>query len=196
MLDLAGLIVAAQQDDGSWQPAGQLPGQTRPLDETTLVTTAWAALALSSIEDAPAEVLASRDQALAFVKNADSGKSGEWWAVMLLLEQRHGDRDRVAELQQKIFALQNEDGGWSFLQPGPTSPLATGQILYALAETGVRSDNPAIARARQYLIDSQRDDGSWATASTLKRKNAEVYPIASYWGTSWAVAGLVQTLAP
>lgn len=196
LLDLASLIVAAQQEDGSWKPAGQLPGQTRPLDETTQVTTAWAALALSSIEDAPSEVIASRDKALAFINGTDPGQSGEWWAVMLLVEQRHGDRDRVAELQQKIFALQNEDGGWSFLQPGPTSPLATGQILYALAESGVPADSRAIVRARQYLIDTQQDDGSWATASTLKRKNGEVYPVASYWGTGWAVAGLAQTLAP
>jgi squalene-hopene/tetraprenyl-beta-curcumene cyclase len=196
LLNLAQLIVAAQQDDGSWKPAGQLPGQTRPLDDTTQVTTAWAALALTSIPDVPPEVVASRDKALEFLQQTDEGKSGEWWAVMLLVAHLHGERDRESSLLHGTLALQNEDGGWSFAPGKPSSPMATGQTLYALAAIGLPSADSAIARARQYLIDTQLDDGSWAMPSTLERKKGEVYPIANYWGTGWAVAGLAQTLAP
>jgi hypothetical protein len=54
--------------------------------------------------------------------------------------------------------------------------------------------DPAIARGRRFLVESQRADGSWAVRGTKKDKAKKVEPTATYWGTCWAVIGLAETL--
>ena len=58
--------------------------------------------------------------------------------------------------------------------------LATGLALYALAKSG-HEGNP-VDRARSYLAESQREDGSWKVPSTKKANKEEPNPISNYWG--------------
>jgi squalene-hopene/tetraprenyl-beta-curcumene cyclase len=69
-----------------------------------------------------------------------------------------------------LEARQNEDGGWgelpaSYDDPrlkgcGPSTPSQTAWALLGLMATG-RIDSPAVTRGLAYLIERQRDDGSW-----------------------------------
>jgi squalene-hopene/tetraprenyl-beta-curcumene cyclase len=65
---------------------------------------------------------------------------------------------------------QNSDGGWgelprSYDDPaqkgtGPSTPSQTAWALLALFSAGI-NDSPAVRRGIEYLLDHQREDGSW-----------------------------------
>jgi hypothetical protein len=73
---------------------------------------------------------------------------------------------------------------------------ATGQALYALAHAGVTADEPVIQRGHAFLIETQRDDGSWPMTSRPTKPGGEgakyLIPITGA-GSAWAVLGLVRS---
>lgn len=187
-----GFLTAKQRDDGAWDAGGQLPGQKRPKAETELVSTMWNALALGTV-DGPAAA-ESRNKALAAIEKTTDGASTEWYAVRLLLAlQSHSDADADATLD-KLRSLQRADGSWAWTTDGESDALATGQALYAIRQSGVAADDPMVQRAVKFLLGSQNDDGSWTVLGTKEKKKTEPAETASYWGTCWAVLGLVSTL--
>jgi Squalene-hopene cyclase N-terminal domain len=188
---LAKLVAGRQKADGSWHAGGQLPGQRRPESETDRVSTTWAVLALASVDE-PGEALArGRERVEAWLD--EDGDSHEWLVVRLLYAGRFDDRARAQQLLAQLLSEQHPDGGWSWLRGEASDAFATGQSLYALARRGRPSDDPAVLRARRFLLDTQEADGSWAVVSTLSASKG-VTPTARYWGTGWAAIGLLSTL--
>jgi squalene-hopene/tetraprenyl-beta-curcumene cyclase len=69
-----------------------------------------------------------------------------------------------------VIAHQNPDGGWgescaSYVDPsmrgkGPSTASQTAWALLALLAAG-EADNPATHRGIRYLVETQREDGSW-----------------------------------
>jgi hypothetical protein len=68
--------------------------------------------------------------------------------------------------------------------------------LYALAHAGIKPDEPVIARARAFLIETQREDGSWPMSSRPVKPGGggakSLIPITGA-GSAWAVLGLIWT---
>lgn len=188
------LLTAGQQEDGSWKPGGQLPGQKRPLAETTEVSTMWSMLALSASQAEADEDV--RRRAMEFLAAAEDGESTEWYAVRLVLENALGNDAGQAQRTEQLLALQNADGGWGWLVEDESDALATGQALYALAAAGPDSASPAMQRAVTWLVEHQREDGSWEVRGTKEKKRDSVQETAVYWGTCWAVLGLVESRTP
>ncbi|MCG6155037.1 prenyltransferase/squalene oxidase repeat-containing protein [Rubinisphaera margarita] len=187
------LILKTQLEDGSWVAAGQLPMQKRPKRETAEVSTMWNLLALHTAGDSTA-VDAAIERAKAWIAEAKPAVSSEWHAVRLLLaDMENNESVREMELEQ-LRSLQREDGGWGWLIDAESDALATGQALYALAAVGVDSQDPAIVRAQQYLINTQTEDGSWPVHGTKTKKKDQVEETATYWGTAWAVIALLETM--
>jgi hypothetical protein len=90
---------------------------------------------------------------------------------------------------------QNADGGWSQAPDMASDAWATGQALYALAHAGLKSSDPVIRRAHDFLIKTQRDDGSWPMTSRPARPGDEsdsLIPITGA-GSAWAVLGLTRS---
>lgn len=196
------LIVEAQRKDGSWKPAGQLPGQKRPQQETTDVSVAWHVLALT--RELAAETDSVRKEsirsALAAASKKISGRqqavSTEWYVVQLLLAVESGDNDAVARATNDLLSHQKPDGSWGWLTEDPGDALATGMSLYALAVSPGYDQQQvdAVQRAIRFLRKTQREDGSWAVKGTKEKKKEKVEETAVYWGTAWAVIGLLETL--
>jgi len=96
---------------------------------------------------------------------------GTWLALTGL---RHAGEDMNGALSRRaaewILSVQNGDGGWgesldSYDDPslkgvGPSTATQTAWALMALQAAG-RGDSEACARGLRYLLDTQRDDGSW-----------------------------------
>ena len=179
-------LVENQHDQGAWTPCGQLPAQKRPVEETKQVTTAWTLLALNS-HHATAE---REQQALASLQNTNP-VSTEWWAVHLLLAEKRRDMNPDA-LCTALIEKQQPDGGWGWLTSDPSDALATGIAIYALSCHDADQNKAAISRAVAYLISSQTSDGSWKVPGTKKTTRNKPTPTSSYWGTAWAVLGLLR----
>jgi squalene cyclase len=191
--ELAALLLDGQQADGSWPPGGQLPSQKRPAPETAAVSTMWITLALTRHGDSE-ESNAAVKKAMQYVAKSPAGTSIEWHTTRLLLavEQKdHPARDRIVET---IRERQQADGGWAWRLGGASDALGTGLAVHALTHAGFKPADPSIRRARDYLLKTQRKDGSWAVNGTKSKKKGSVQETATYWGTTWAGLALIAVL--
>ncbi len=106
----------------------------------------------------------------------------------------------VAEVRR----LQREDGGWGQTDQLPADAYATSVALYALELAGVSNQDAAARRAADYLLRTQKPDGSWHVASRATKLQPYFQSGFPYehdqWisaaATAWAVAALSDTLAP
>jgi N-acyl-D-amino-acid deacylase len=102
-----------------------------------------------------------------------------------------------------LLKLQREDGGWAQLPTLSSDAYATGEALCSLYVVGALSDRDEVFhRGIQYLLKSQREDGSWQVSTRSK-------PIQTYFesgfphgksqfisiaGSSWATMALLLSL--
>lgn len=181
-------ILKNQQPDGSWKAGGQMPLGKRPPREIHEVTTMWTLLALKSYagEEVSADVQKRADD---FLSKSQMGQSTEWHVVRLLL------KPADAALREALLKSQHEDGGWGWLTQEPGDAFGTGIALYALAKTGLPTTHEALQRAIAFLKNSQQPDGSWPVPSTRARDKNKINKTATYWGTTWAVIGLLEMQA-
>ena len=186
------LLRETQKEDGTWSAGGQLPMQKRPATETAHVSTMWNALALGTTGSADDAVI--RERAVAAVTAVEQAESTEWYALRLLLAVQDGEPDATARWTERLQQHQRADGGWGWRVEDDSDALGTGMALYALSEAGVPADHETIRRAVRFLTGSQNDDGSWTVRSTKEKKQTKPAETASYWGTCWAVIGLLTTL--
>ena len=100
----------------------------------------------------------------------------------------------------ELLALQRDDGGWSQTVPEPKSDaFATGQTLYVLSLAGFASDRPEIKRGLDFLVATQKADGSWpmisrSTPDGSPGSSKLLTPI-NCAASSWATLGMAR-LAP
>jgi squalene-hopene/tetraprenyl-beta-curcumene cyclase len=192
--DSAVQLAKAQQPDGSWKPGGQLPSQKRPQRETQEVSTMWALLALAGSDITDDSRSAALKNAAAWLGNETSGKSTEWWATRLMLERRVGSATKADQLRADLLKRQKPDGGWGWLCDEESDALGTGIALYALGAERLPRTDPPIAKAQRFLVQTQKEDGSWPVRGTKQNKKDSIQPTSTYLGTCWAVVGLCETL--
>ncbi len=174
--ELAERIRARRKAEGFWEADGQLPKQRRPLDETHDASTMWVLRALGSLglEDAGA---AER------LRGRKPGETAESAALHLLTTPS-------AAALQELLSRRNADGGWGWKRGEPSDALATGQVLYVLSHG--TSGAEAARGARDFLLRTQREDGSWRVPTTKTGSKDDT--VSTYWGTAWAVLGLLRVL--
>jgi squalene-hopene/tetraprenyl-beta-curcumene cyclase len=108
------------------------------------------------------------------------------------------ERDAIIE---RLLALQKPDGGWSLPSLGnwkredgtyndragaPSDGYGTGLATYVLRQTGMAVNDPAIARAVNWLKTNQRTSGRWFTRSI----NKDTYHFITHTGTVYAAMAL------
>jgi squalene-hopene/tetraprenyl-beta-curcumene cyclase len=209
------VLLERQKEDGSWPPEGQL--STPPE-----LTTGWALLALASrnertgdpgaaldpdddlgdelarlLETVQQRIPESSSRALEYLKGIKPHQTNEGLVLRALLEPiyRDGQNDL---LRQQLLAAQKSDGGWSNrFELSKSDAYATGQSLYALSRIGRPDDQSAITKAHRFLLESQREDGSWNVSADRVRagmRNDSLDEVFTYWGTAWASIGLLKTM--
>lgn len=75
----------------------------------------------------------------------------------------------VKEAAQALLASQFPNGGWSQIDSLEPDAYATGSVLVALHQAGdVATTDPAYQRGLRFLVQTQREDGSWYVHSRSK----------------------------
>jgi hypothetical protein len=189
-------VKADQTEDGSWSA---WPDTRPPIfgdsDESMTALAALALLPHAASGDETAR--AAREKAVRWLSETKSDDDPQSLAMRLVLWKRLGRPDEESSpLVERIKDRQNADGGWSQAAGMPSDAWATGQALYALAHAGLTADDPAIARGQSFLVQTQREDGSWPMTSRPTKPGGEgaksLIPITAA-GSSWAVLGLVRS---
>lgn len=188
-----------QTENGSWL---SWPDTRPPIfGNSDDSMTALATLAVQfAAERGDAEAIAIRDKGVQWLAKTKCDDDPQSVAMRLVLWKRLGRPANEWEpLAQQIKQRQNADGGWSQAKGMESDAWATGQALYALAHVGIKANKGIIARGQEFLIKTQREDGSWPMTSrptTPGSKGAtSLIPIVGA-GSSWAVLGLVKSTPP
>jgi ankyrin repeat protein len=149
-----------QSPAGFWLPLAHRP----PLEGGIITATALTMRAIK--EYAPAR---ERDaymslvaRGAAWIAKAEPRTTEDFAFKVLGLHWGDGNRQDVQKAAQAVIALQRADGGWSQLPSMQSDAYATGQMLVALAHSGVvPATHPAYRRGVQFLLKTQAADGSW-----------------------------------
>jgi len=76
--------------------------------------------------------------------------------------------EKIDAARDGLISLQQADGGWSQRPNMKSDAYATGSVLAALLRDDSKSTDSVIKRGVDYLLDSQRDDGSWHVVTRAK----------------------------
>ena len=134
-----------------------LAGRT-PFVYTALAVRALDTYAVPAQRSETAERIA---KARAFLrKNSASDTQGESFRLLGLIWSKapRSDIDRQAK---RLIALQRRDGGWSQRPSMAPDAYATGQALYALHASGLKTTDGVYSRGVAFLLRTQLEDGSW-----------------------------------
>jgi hypothetical protein len=101
-----------------------------------------------------------------------------------------------------ILAMQRPDGGWAQTSELESDAYATGQTLYALAESGTSPKDAGFQKGVKFLLATQKADGSWFVRSRAPKFQPYFesgFPYGhdqwiSSMATGWAVAGLAESI--
>jgi hypothetical protein len=192
-------VKSDQTEKGSW---ASWP-ETRPplFGNSDDSMTALAALAvLPAAANGDDELRVVRDKAVKWLAETKTDDDPQSIAMRLVLWTRLGrPAEEWGPLVRRIKEWQNANGGWSQARGMASDAWATGQALYALAHAGIKPNEPVIARACAFLIETQRNDGSWPMTSRPTapggKGSTSLIPITGA-GSAWAVLGLVRSGEP
>lgn len=198
----AAMVLGRQQSpDGAWRfSLPRVPMQSSFATYTALAVRALQRYGPKAHAD---EVKKRIDDAKAWLLNAPAQTSDDLAFRLLGLKWAGASSEERQASLDAVLAAQNPDGGWSQLPKGKSDAYATGQALYVLREGGgLPSSHESLAKAAQYLIRTQDDDGSWFVNKRAIPANNYFdakFPhgesqYASFNGTSWAVLGLLEAL--
>lgn len=185
-------LLAKQKADGSWIRFEGRP----PIFEREEAATLLAAHAVSAEPTPTAKPTPTLEKTRKWLTANSKGESQQALSLRILI-----DHDRKASVEQ-LLKRQNADGGWSQTKDMASDAFATGQAVYALmSRGGIDKSNPAILKARDFLLKTQKPDGSWPMTSRPPNNgkgkggagNLEPITVA---GSAWAVLGLLQCTPP
>lgn len=156
-------LASRQSPDGSWKVTDVRP----PLSGDDVLYTALAIKALDSYAppalraDTERRIAAARD----YLRQAQPRNTQDESMKLMGLVWAHAPASEIASQTRRLQELQRADGGWGQTPLMGTDAYATGQALQALRLGGVTPAAATYQRGVAYLLNTQRQDGSWFVES-------------------------------
>lgn len=190
-------LLKNQEREGYWKTTSNRP----PLEESDITCTV---LAMSGIRKYAADaqridVDERTAKAQTWLCTAPVESNEDRVMKLWGLFQCDAAAEQIESARSAVLAAQRADGGWSQLDSMDSDAYATGQTLYVLRVTDLKTqENGARQRGMTFLLDTQRDDGSWLVET--RSNPIQVYfdngdphgknQFISTPATAWAVAAL------
>ena len=193
------LLAGRQHASGRWPSYSRRP----PLEDSEFTATAFSirTLRLYPLRGREAEFdqrVARGARWLEATRPADTEDRAMQLLGLAWAGRPASERARHAE---PLLAEQRLDGGWAQIPSRPSDAYATGLAIVALNQAGgVPIDDRRLRRALRYLIETQREDGSWHVPT--RRTTGEGLPyfetgyphgkdqFISYAGAAWSATAL------
>jgi ankyrin repeat protein len=153
-------IASRQLAEGNWKGVG---GTRAPIQDGDFSRTALAIRALSFYGMAGRKIEMDKRIAQAAKWLAAETPFATEPRVMQLLGLHWAKAAAAAKATRlrELIAMQRVDGGWGQTPYLDTDAYATGQVLYTLHELGVAATDPAFRKGIDFLLRTQKDDGTW-----------------------------------
>ena len=186
-----------QATDGHWPIATIRP----PIESNDIEATVLSMRALQRFAPVQqrAEYAKAVDRARAWLTTARADDTEERAFRLLGLSWAEAPRQIVTGAARDLLAGQRDDGGWAQTAAMGTDAYATGEALFALAESrAVAPGSRAYRKGLEYLLRTQIDDGSWIVETRAVPIQAYfessfpygVHQWVSAAATAWATAAL------
>jgi hypothetical protein len=199
LVEAAKIILADQQQDGSWAPDASDPPNS-PLTWGSAIATWMARSTLIASGREPDDfAVAQTDRWLRTVEVESVPDAAGVVLGLGVTSDVMADKQRAKYLNLLRFA-QRDTGGWGGM-PNAEYATAFDTAIALIALQGLESDprlarstyrveelRAAIARGRTWLTEAQKDDGSWAPTMRGDGKPSEAQAIST---TAWALLALL-----
>ena len=189
-----------QLKDGAWPTSCRRP----PLQGSDVATTVLALITMEhyATEEQRPRLAAARVTADKWLAETPLASQDDRAWRLWGLSQLGGDAAVIKATRDAIFAAQRDDGGWSETSDRPSDAYSTGETLFILIRSQTPATEPAVLRARDYLLKTQHADGSWLVETHVKPvqtffENGDPHgkhQFLSTAATAWSTAALTQLL--
>ncbi|MBI2806851.1 MAG: hypothetical protein HYX68_17875 [Planctomycetes bacterium] len=148
----------------TWRPVSQ-----RPPSEASLFTTTF--LVLRGLKHytpktRQKEMAARFDKASKWLANAKAKDTEDHVFRLRALEVVGAKPEVIRAAREGLLKAQRKDGGWAQLAKLESDAYATGSVLATLHQVGgLATGDAAYQRGLEFLLKSQKDDGSWHIVS-------------------------------
>jgi hypothetical protein len=166
-------LLLRNQDQDHWSNVS-----TRPPSEASVFTTSYVAirgLAVFGTPEQQERIAGRRQQLRAWLGKAAPKDNEDRVFRLFALKAVDAEAKEIEEAARHLMEKQREDGGWAQLDSGEpqwatqSDAYATGSALVALHQAAdLCTNDPIYQRGLRYLLQSQKDDGSWHVPSRSK----------------------------
>lgn len=200
---MASFLLAAQTLEGRWRIQARRP----PMEasDVTVTATSIRALQLYAPASARERVAVAIQSAVLWLRQARPGSTEDRVFQLLAFGWVNEPKELIDSAVDRLLAEQRPDGGWSQLPTIASDAYATGSALAALQHAGgLTASHPAVRRGVQFLVETQKPDGSWQ----VRTRSVPVQPYIesgfphgndqwiSIAASNWAVQAIVLALRP
>jgi len=196
-------LLLRDKDRGFWQVTSQRP----PTEASSFTTTYLALEGLKNYgpDEKKKDIQARFEKTREWLLQTKPKDTEDRVFRLRGLKLQGADLEAIEIAAQELVKSQREDGGWSQIDKLDSDAYATGTVLAALHQAGdLKTTDKIYQRGVQFLLDTQKDDGSWFIRS--RSKPFQLYFESGFphtkdqWiscaGTSWAVIALTLACEP
>lgn len=197
---MVSFLLKKQAKDGSWKCSSNRP----PLEESNITCSILAVYYMGKFttEAQREHVDAAAARAREWVLKVEPRSHEDLVSRLGALPLVRADPGDIVAARKEVLDAQREDGGWAQLDDMESDAYATGFTLFTLQKIRFPTDHPAYQRGVKFLLETQRDDGSWFVKTRSKPiqvffDNGDPHgksQFISIPATSWATAALALAL--